>query len=109
MALVAGAVLACTGLSLPVGAASSTPQCGPLVTALDGLVHMDAGPPGVIVVVQRGTRLSVYRDGTGDVGGNDPIEPTDAMRVASVAKAYSSAVAQALVAKGTLSLTDTVG
>ena len=77
--------------------------------ALAGLVGHADGPPGIAVVVQRGKRAVLHRAGTADLADGAPIRASDSMRLASVAKAFSGAVALSLVADGTLSLGDTVG
>ncbi|HLH28794.1 MAG TPA: serine hydrolase domain-containing protein, partial [Acidimicrobiales bacterium] len=79
--------------------------------AVEDLAHLPAGRdgvPGVVVLVDRNGRQSLYRAGS-SVAGGPPIDPGDRMRLASVAKAYSGAVAFALVAERRLSLRDTVG
>jgi D-alanyl-D-alanine carboxypeptidase len=82
-------------------------------TALDrALVRLTAGgggPLGVGVLVQRGPRAVLHRAGSGDLATSRPIKASDRMRLASVSKAFSGAVALSLVAGHTLSLTDTVG
>lgn len=80
-----------------------------LSAALRGLVRMPDGPPGAIVVVQRGGRRHVYAAGVRRLGTRQPVRAADRMRVASTAKAFSGAVALSLVADGKLSLGDTVG
>jgi D-alanyl-D-alanine carboxypeptidase len=77
--------------------------------ALGALVAMPSGPPGVVAVVQRGRSLRLHRAGTGDLGTGRPISATDHMRLASLSKAFSGAAALTLVARGQLSLKDTVG
>jgi D-alanyl-D-alanine carboxypeptidase len=81
--------------------------------ALDrALVRLTAGgggPPGVSVLVQRGSRAVLHRAGSGDLARSRPIAASDRMRLASVSKAFNGAVALSLVAGHTLSLTDTVG
>ena len=77
--------------------------------ALHRLVSMPGGPPGVIVLVQRGRRLKVHTAGFGDAASDRRPRATDHMRVASVAKAFSGGVALSLVDKGVLSLDDTIG
>ena len=90
-------------------AAASTRADRALDRALMRLVAMHDGPPGVIAVVSRGRRPLVHAFGVADVGtGRVPVI-MDPMRLASVAKAFSGAAALALVAKGILSLDDTVG
>ena len=77
--------------------------------ALARLVRQADGPPGIAVIVQRGEQAALHRAGTGDLADGAPIRAVDSMRLASVAKAFSGAVALSLVADGTLALGDTVG
>ena len=77
--------------------------------ALARLVRHADGPPGIAVVVQRGGRAVLHRAGTANVATRAPIRGSDSMRLASVAKAFSGAVALSAVADGRLSLGDTVG
>ena len=77
--------------------------------ALEDLVAMEGGPPGVIAVVQRGQHRKVHTFGVRNIKGGLPIRVDDRMRIASVAKAFSGAVALSLVSKGALSLNDTIG
>ncbi len=106
--LVAGAILA-----LATGADAVAPLARRADRALNGalgnLVTMRDGPPGVIAVVQRGARLDVHVAGTGNIVTRQPSLTTDHMRIASVAKAFSGAVALSLVNDGVLSLDDTIG
>jgi len=82
---------------------------GELQNALDDLVTTPGGPPGVIVTLGRGHRLDVLTAGVADLASGRRPEAGDAMRVASVAKAFSAATALRLVSRGALSLDDTVG
>ncbi|MFJ9948443.1 serine hydrolase domain-containing protein [Kitasatospora sp. NPDC091207] len=75
---------------------------------LEELVARADGPPGVIVVLRHGSRREVLRAGVAEVGSGRPPQPTDHMRVASVAKAFSGAVALGLVDQGLLGLDDTL-
>src|SRR5215211_5277341 len=77
--------------------------------ALKDLVAMEDGPPGVIAVVQRGKHREVHTFGVRNIKSGLPIRVDDHMRIASVAKAFSGAVALSLVSKGALSLNDTIG
>ena len=80
-----------------------------LQTAIDNLVAHPNGPPGAIVLVQRGSDLSVYRAGAANAESGTRLRLGSHMRIASTAKAYSGGVALSLVEKGVLSLRDTVG
>jgi D-alanyl-D-alanine carboxypeptidase len=66
-------------------------------------------PPGVIAVVQRGPHREVHSFGVRNIRSGLPLRAKDHMRIASVAKALSGAVALSLVSKGVLSLNDTIG
>ncbi len=67
------------------------------------------GPPGAIVLVQRGHRLKVFRAGEANIETGARMNPWMHMRIASTAKAYSGGVALSLVEDGIMSLDDTVG
>lgn len=102
-----------TGLLAPAGsgaldATQARIADGRLDQALRELVRMDGGPPGAISVVQRDGRSYVHTAGVVDIANRRPIGWRDHMRIASVAKAYSGAVALALVDRGVLSLDDTL-
>jgi D-alanyl-D-alanine carboxypeptidase len=77
--------------------------------ALQRLVDMPGGPPGVIALVQRDDELVVHAAGVVSVDDPRPPAATDHMRIASVAKAFSGAVALSLVQQGVLDLDDTIG
>ena len=79
-----------------------------LAAELRQLVAMPGGPPGAIVIVQRGSRTAVYRAGVSNVRSRSPMGPNQHMRIASVSKAFSGAVALSLVDKGALALSDTI-
>jgi D-alanyl-D-alanine carboxypeptidase len=77
--------------------------------ALEELVAMPGGPPGVIAIVQRGQHREVHSFGVRNLKGDLPLRANARMRLASTSKAFSGAVALSLVSKGTLSLNDTIG
>jgi D-alanyl-D-alanine carboxypeptidase len=111
VAAIAGVALAAT-VSIPAASARSpgARTAGPdLEQELRELVAMPAGPPGVIVVVQRFRHATVYQAGVAELSSGAPLEPSDRMRLASTSKAFSGAVALALVDHGVLSLSDTIG
>jgi D-alanyl-D-alanine carboxypeptidase len=80
-----------------------------LQDALTALVDAPGGPPGVVVTLGGHGRLEVLTAGVADLGTGRTPQRDDAMRVASVAKAYSGATSLALVSRGVLSLDDRVG
>ncbi|MFH7599027.1 serine hydrolase domain-containing protein [Streptomyces racemochromogenes] len=76
---------------------------------LERLVAQADGPPGAIAVLTRDGRSQVYTAGVADLATGRRPDPEDHMRIASVAKAFSGAVALRLVDQGRLSLDDTIG
>ena len=80
-----------------------------LQASIDSLVARPDGPPGAIVLVQRGHRLKVFRAGEANIETGARMNPWMHMRIASTAKAYSGGVALSLVEDGIMSLDDTVG
>ena len=126
-ALVLGLALAASGVATTAGGAATgpatagaatvpadtTPSCDADCRAITAegraLVDQPGGPPGAIVLVDRLGSTAVYSFGTSEVGVSVPITPTTHLRLASVSKMYSGAVALALVAAGELRLSDPVG
>ncbi|MCY0943006.1 serine hydrolase domain-containing protein [Streptomyces antarcticus] len=106
---VCGAVLG--GLTQPARAGEDRdpPAGAALQQELRDLVATPGGPPGVIAVLQDGDRTEVYRAGVADVESGRPPKASDHMRIASVAKAFSGAVALRLVDRGRLRLDSTIG
>ncbi|MFB7032813.1 serine hydrolase domain-containing protein, partial [Streptomyces sp. NPDC056295] len=76
---------------------------------LDDLVRTAGGPPGVIALMQTGDRTTVHRVGVADTRTGRPPRADEYMRLASVSKAYSGAVALRLVDRHRLGLDDTIG
>ncbi|MEU3462844.1 serine hydrolase domain-containing protein [Streptomyces sp. NPDC006733] len=103
------AAAAAGGLVQPAHAGDGTHPGQPLQHGIQQLVDTPGGPPGVIAVLGRGDRTEVYRAGAGDLGTGRPPRTTDHMRLASVSKAYSGAVALRLVDQGRLRLDTTIG
>lgn len=97
-------------LALPAAAAARSAKAADqaLDRSLAALVATDGGPPGVVSVVHRPGDRRLHRAGVARVGGR-PIRFGDRMRVASAAKAFSGAVALALVKRDRLALGDTIG
>lgn len=105
-------VLATLGLTIPTAGAGKAPTAAEADQALDAalqkLVTIEGGPPGVAVMVQRGDTAVLHTAGVGNVPTNAPITENDKTRVGSVAKAFGGATALSVVADGKLALTDTV-
>jgi D-alanyl-D-alanine carboxypeptidase len=96
---------AAVGAGAPSG---SSPKQSRLAKALDALVDRPDGPPGAVVIVHRGDHRRVLTAGVANVKTGREIHVNDHMRVASVAKAFSGAVALRMVDRGRLSLRDTI-
>jgi D-alanyl-D-alanine carboxypeptidase len=92
----------------PAALAQGVTKAG-LQRQLEALVAADGGPPGAIVTLRRGSHMTTLRAGVADVETGRKPRPTDHMRIASVAKAFSGAVALKLVARRKLDLDDTIG
>src|SRR5205814_7175964 len=96
------------GLVVPAANAGPRPAGqGSLLRAIDRLMAMPSGPPGLVVVLQRGSRRVVVSAGVAKLGTSGPPTAAQHMRIASTSKAFNGAVALALVDRGVLSLHDT--
>ncbi len=80
-----------------------------LAAGLRKLVALPGGPPGAIALVQIGNRVQVSTAGVREVTSAAPIGADDIVRIASVSKAFSGAVALSLVSQKRLKLSDTIG
>jgi D-alanyl-D-alanine carboxypeptidase len=102
--------LAALALAAPAQAATPAQRADrALENALERLTAMRGGPQGAAAVVQRGRQRRLYVAGTADVRTGRLWRGRDHMRIASVSKAFSGAVALALVSRGTLELDDSIG
>jgi D-alanyl-D-alanine carboxypeptidase len=106
--LLLAAIGATALLALASSASAATTADRQLDAAMKKLVVMKGGPPGAISVVQRGEQRTVHRAGVANLKGRAPLRSTDHMRIASMSKAFSGAVALSLVEKSVLSLDDTI-
>jgi D-alanyl-D-alanine carboxypeptidase len=102
------AIVACIALALGVGSAAAKSTDAAVLKGLEGLVAAPGGPPGAIATLYRDGKLTTLSTGRSDVTKNAAPRATDHMRIASVAKAFSGAVALNLVRAGKLSLDDTI-
>jgi D-alanyl-D-alanine carboxypeptidase len=105
-------LLAAFALAIPATAhAAKLGSATKLVNqSLKRLVKLDDGPPGAIAVIQReGERRRVIKAGFANLAPTERPKPTDRMRIASVAKAFSGAVALSLVEEGLITLDETIG
>jgi D-alanyl-D-alanine carboxypeptidase len=96
-------------VSPAVANSSATRADRALDRTLEQLVKTPGGPPGVISLVRRGGRTFANRAGVADPRTGRRWRVYDHMRLASTSKAFSGAVALALVHRGRLKLDDTIG
>jgi D-alanyl-D-alanine carboxypeptidase len=106
--LAALASVACLALALGASSAAAKTTDAQVLKGLEGLVTSPGGPPGAIATLYRDGKLTTLSTGRADVTKAAKPRATEHMRIASVAKAFSGAVALNLVRSGQLSLEDTV-
>jgi D-alanyl-D-alanine carboxypeptidase len=105
LSVISSFAIACPAMASPArNAADRRVQA-----AIDRLVARPEGPPGAIVIVQRGSHRKVFTAGVANIRTGAHMHPWMHMRIASTAKAYSGAVTLSLVQDGVMSLDDTVG
>jgi D-alanyl-D-alanine carboxypeptidase len=103
------AYLAALAVALSFAApAAAAPTAADVQRGLQRLVAAKGGPPGAIATMYRDGKTTVLRAGRADVKRPGAPKVTDHMRIASVAKAFSGAVALNLVRAGRLGLDDTI-
>jgi D-alanyl-D-alanine carboxypeptidase len=95
-------------LSVPGTATAGARDDARVQRGLERLVESKQGPPGVIATLHRNGTTRVLRAGYADRRARRRPRSTDHMRIASVAKAFSGAVALRLVREGRLGLDDTI-
>ena len=96
-------------LALPAaGHATAPAEVAAVQHGLDRLVAARGGPPGAIATLYRNGGLTVVRAGRADIRRGRPPRASDHMRIASVSKAFSGAIALHLVRDGRLGLDDTI-
>jgi D-alanyl-D-alanine carboxypeptidase len=102
------ATIVCLALALSAGSADAKTTDAQVLKGLEGLVTSPGGPPGAIATLYRDGKLTTLSTGRADNKKAAKPRATDHMRIASVAKAFSGAVALNLVRSGQLSLDDTI-
>ena len=100
--------LASALLAPAVGQAAPTTDAS-VQRGLSQLVAAKGGAPGAVATLYRDGRTTVLRAGRADVKRPGAPTATQHMRIASIAKAFSAAVALHLVREGRLGLDDTIG
>jgi D-alanyl-D-alanine carboxypeptidase len=103
------ALLSLSALAFGSTAAAAKTTDADVLKGLEGLVTSPGGPPGAIATLYRDGKLTTLSTGRADIKSSARPRATEHMRIASVAKAFSGAVALHLVQKGKLSLDDTIG
>ncbi len=107
--LAAALALLCLGLALTAGVAAAKSTDAEVQKGLEKLVEAPGGPPGAIATLYRNGKLTTLSAGVSDVNKSAAPRATDHMRIASVAKAFSGAVALNLIEAGKLEFDSTVG
>jgi D-alanyl-D-alanine carboxypeptidase len=77
--------------------------------ALDRIMDVPNGPPGISMQIVKNGRSEYYRRGVANVKTGAKPRLRHRFRIASVAKAFSGAVTLNLVARGRLALNSTIG
>jgi len=107
-AIVPAVVVLAAWLGIGATLAPAAPSSRAVQSGLQRLVEAPGGPPGAIATLYRNGHLTVLRAGRANVRHKRAPRATDHMRIASVAKAFSGAVALHLVRAGRLGLDDTI-
>jgi D-alanyl-D-alanine carboxypeptidase len=107
--LIVCAALVCLGVLAFASAAAAKSTNGDVRKGLEGIVDSPQGPPGAIATLYKGGKLTTISVGRSDVTKVGTPTATEHMRIASIAKAFSGAVALHLVAEGQLALDGTIG
>ena len=103
-------IVLATSLALfPAGEAWGRTTDAAVKRGLARLVAAKGGPPGAIATLHRRGRTTVLSVGRADVRIRRAPRARDHMRIASVSKAFSGAIALRLVQDGRLELDDTIG
>jgi D-alanyl-D-alanine carboxypeptidase len=101
--------LAALALAAPVASAAAKSTTADVRKGLEGLVDSPGGPPGAIATLYKNGKQTTISVGRADVSKVGAPRATDHMRIASIAKAFSGAVALHLVGEGQLSLEASLG
>ena len=101
------AVAAASTFAAPAVAATQSGDAR-VKRGLERIVAADGGPPGAIATLYRDGRLRVLTAGVSRTGTRRAPRASDHMRLASVAKAFSGAIALQLVEGSRLGLDDTI-
>lgn len=105
VAVLLSALVAC---GLIAGSAAAAPP--KLQRMLNRIVASAEGPPGISVLIDRGTRTKFFSAGVADLSNRRSPQPTEHVRIASVAKGFNAFIAVTLAErpKRRLSLRETL-
>jgi len=107
--LFASLLVACVASALSASVALARTSVAEVREGLEGLTAAPGGPPGAVATLYRNGKLTTISVGRADVDRPGAPRATEHMRIASVAKAFSGAVALNLVREGKLRLDQTLG
>lgn len=97
-------------MASPACAQSNMAASAPFQEVLERIVRDDPTSPGAIIAVSSPTLGIEWQGAVGKVerGKADPLRPTDAFRVASVTKVFTSATTMRLIEEGKFGLYDSI-
>ncbi len=108
--VIAIALVALIGGSALTSAASASQATRKALTkSINDVMAVENAPPAIAVQVTGNGRTQYFRKGKGNLASGAAPKLNEHFRIASVAKAFSGAVALSLVRKGELRLRDTIG
>jgi D-alanyl-D-alanine carboxypeptidase len=103
------AVLLSSVIAFGLFAGQATAATPKLQRMLKGIVASAQGPPGISVLIDRGTRTKFFSAGVADLSNRRSPQPTEHVRTASVSKGFSALIAAKLAARPkSLSLNETL-
>lgn len=103
-------IVTCVGFVFPaIGRATKLTSFTDVRRGLDGIVTARGGPPGAIATFYVRGRMTVVGAGRADFARRGAPRAIDHMRIASITKVFTGAVALHLVQQAQLGLDDTIG
>lgn len=103
------AVLASAAIAFGLIASPAAAAPPKLQRMLNEIVASAEGPPGISVLIDRGTRAKFFSAGVADLSNRRSPQPTEHVRIASVAKGFNAFIAATLAERRkSLSLRETL-